>query len=112
MPMLRIQTSRAPDKPEEMIATASETVAGLLGKPEQYVMVSLEVNENMMFAGSADPLAYLELKSIGLPADETPRFSRTLCDLVHQFAGIDPARVYIEFADAPRELWGWNNATF
>jgi phenylpyruvate tautomerase len=26
--------------------------------------------------------------------------------------GIDPDRVYIEFTDAPRKMWGWNSGTF
>jgi phenylpyruvate tautomerase PptA (4-oxalocrotonate tautomerase family) len=26
--------------------------------------------------------------------------------------GVDPERVYIEFTDAPRKMWGWNNGTF
>ncbi|MGD8630473.1 MAG: phenylpyruvate tautomerase MIF-related protein, partial [Gammaproteobacteria bacterium] len=58
------------------------------------------------------PLAYLELKSIGLPESRTADLSRALCEMLADAAGIDPDRVYIEFTDAPRKMWGWNSGTF
>lgn len=114
MPYLKIQSNQAVDEAaaEQLLSTASKLVAEQLGKPESYVMVALEPPVPMSFAGSTDPLAYLELKSIGLPQDKTRALSEALCGLVQQQLGIDPGRVYIEFADAPRAMWGWNNATF
>ena len=114
MPFLKIQTNQPLDESaaRDLAARASATVASQLGKPERYVMVSVEHNPVMQFAGSTAPLAYLELKSIGLPATRTTEFSRALCELVADTAGIDPERVYIEFSDAPRDMWGWNRGTF
>ena len=57
-------------------------------------------------------LCCLELKSIGLPQDRTTELSKALCKLVHDEFGVRPDRVYIEFADAPRTMWGWNGGTF
>ena len=114
MPFLKIQTNT--ELPEtaarELAARASALVAAQLGKPERYVMVSVETNAAMQFAGSTDPLAYLELKSIGLPENITGDASRALCELVSSTTGIDPERIYIEFADAARKMWGWNSSTF
>ena len=45
-------------------------------------MVSVETIATMQFAGTEEPLAYLELKSIGLPKTITSSASRALCDLV------------------------------
>ena len=112
MPMLRIQTNQPIEDPGQLVSKASRTVAEQLGKPESYVMVSLEPNPNMIFAGSGEPLAYLELKSIGLPATATGGLSQSLCGLMQDEAGISPDRIYIEFADAPRNMWGWNSGTF
>jgi phenylpyruvate tautomerase PptA (4-oxalocrotonate tautomerase family) len=114
MPLLRIQTNLdlPRDQQGALIATASRLVAGQLGKPERYVMVSLEHNPAMLFGGEDTALAYLELKSIGLPAAATPDLSRALCELMQQTLGIDQDRVYIEFSDAPRHMWGWNGGTF
>ena len=63
-------------------------------------------------AGTDAPLAYLELKSIGLPQSITPSASRALCDLVAGETGVPANRIYIEFSDAPRQMWGWNGDTF
>jgi phenylpyruvate tautomerase len=114
MPLLHITTNRQiePGRTADVLKQSSECVAAMLGKPERYVMVELRHNPLMLFAGNDTPLAYLELKSIGLPAERTAEFSRTLCDLITQQLQIPPDRIYIEFSDAQRHLWGWNSATF
>lgn len=114
MPFLKIQVNSelAPGQAEKLAGEASRLVAGQLGKPERYVMVSVEHNPAMRFAGTAEPLAYLELKSIGLPESATADASRALCALVAGATGTDPERIYIEFSDAPRRMWGWNSGTF
>ncbi len=114
MPLLKIQTSVGcpEDKRDEMLKQISASVADMLGKPERYVMVSLEINPHMLLAGEETPLAYLELKSIGLPEDRTHAFSDTLCGLISDHLGIAPGRIYIEFSNAARHLWGWNSGTF
>ncbi len=84
----------------------------MLRKPESYVMVILEDGRDLIFGGSTDPAAYLELKSLGLPETETPAYSATLCGLLQETLGIPPARVYIEFAAPPRHLFGWDGGTF
>ena len=114
MPLLKIETNQAVDADarSRLIATASQQVAELLGKPERYVMVSLQENPAMLFGGSNDPLAYLELKSIGLPETRTAELSQALAQLMHEQLGLPADRVYIEFADAARNMWGWNGGTF
>jgi len=114
MPYLKIQTNTplAPDTAKALLAQASRTVANELGKPESYVMVALEPPLPMLFAGSDAPLAYLELKSIGLPESKTAALSKALCDLMTEQTDIPQERVYIEFANAKGALWGWNGDTF
>ena len=114
MPFLRIQTSTelTAEQANGLAARASALVSEQLDKPERYVMVSVEHNSAMLFAGSDAPLAYLELKSIGLPESITADTSRALCQLLAEATGIDPERIYIEFSDAPRKMWGWNSSTF
>ena len=114
MPFLRIQTNQPLDEEtaKSLAGQASAKVAELLGKPESYVMVSVETNAVMQFSGTDAPLAYLELKSIGLPESLTASASRALCDLVAEETGVAANRIYIEFSDAPRRMWGWNGGTF
>ena len=114
MPLLQIKTNVTigPEKQAPLLAAASRQVAELLGKPEDYVMVSLATEQSMLFAGTAEPLAYLELKSIGLPQQRTRELSAALHRLVIAEMEIPANRVYIEFTDVARNLWGWNQATF
>jgi phenylpyruvate tautomerase len=114
MPILIVKTNAdlsSVDRPG-LLRTASETVAAMLGKPEGYVMVILEPTPDMCFGGDSAPLAYLELKSLGLPEDRTPEFSAALCALLQQQLGIAPGRVYIEFASPARHLFGFDGKTF
>jgi phenylpyruvate tautomerase PptA (4-oxalocrotonate tautomerase family) len=114
MPLLSIETNAEVSAPniEALLSRASALVARELGKSERYVMLRYEHNPSMRFAGSDAPLAYLILKSIGLPEGSTPALSKALCDLIEEAIGVAPERVYIEFVDAPRALWGWNAKTF
>jgi len=112
MPYLKIHSNVLTDKPKELLTKASAAVAIALDKPETYVMVDYAHNINMVFAGNATPLAYLELKSIQLPEHNTATLSRTLCDLITDTLHITPERIYIEFANAERHMWGWDKRTF
>ena len=114
MPVLSVATNieLAAEAGADFIAAASSMTAELLGKPERYVMVHLQSGQAMSFAGSTEPLAYCELKSIGLPVERTTDFSRQLCELIQQQLSIPTDRVYIEFSNAERNLWGWNGGTF
>jgi len=114
MPFLKIQTNHnlSGEAAKSLAGKASSLVADMLGKPESYVMTSVEYNPAMTFAGTDAPLAFLELKSIGLPESATAGASQSLCALVSSAAGISEDRIYIEFSDAPRKMWGWNGGTF
>jgi phenylpyruvate tautomerase PptA (4-oxalocrotonate tautomerase family) len=114
MPYLLINTSQELDKAEEMrlLGMCSQSLATALGKPERYVMVSIESGLSMLFGGDNSPCAYLELKSLGLPEEKTAELSLTLCKLIGETLAIPAERVYIEFSNPPRHMWGWNNTTF
>ena len=114
MPYLNIQCNVAVDAATEqkLLAQTAATVAARLGKPERYVMVAPESQCAMGFAGSNDPLAFLELKSIGLPEAQTPALSEILCDLVAELLAIPQDRIFVVFVDVPRSMWGWNRQTF
>lgn len=114
MPYLKIQTNLAPDSgvQAELMSFLSKTVAEQLGKPEHYVMVAIETGIPMMFAADDGPLAYMELKSIGLPESRTSTLAESLCAAVEKGLGIPGDRIYIEFANAKSHMWGWNKDTF
>jgi len=114
MPLLTLRTNLTLDDTatQALLAACSSKTASLLGKPERYVMIEIVSGLAMLFAGSDDPCARLELKSLGLPEQSTAEFSRGLCMLVTAQTGIPAERIYIEFSSPARHLWGWNGATF
>jgi len=114
MPYLLLRTNRrvSPSEQSALLGRSSAKVAEALGKPERYVMVSLEAQAPMLFAGDDSPCAYIELKSIGLPEERTAELSAVLSELVERELAIPPDRTYIEFVDAARHMWGWSGGTF
>jgi phenylpyruvate tautomerase len=112
MPLLQITTNISVDDTAALARAASRLTAGLLGKPESYVMVNIVAGAQLWFAGSDEPAAHLKLKSLGLPEASTGNFSAALCNFMEKSLGVPPSRTYIEFSGPPRHLWGWNSSTF
>lgn len=115
MPLIKVQTSvSAPEKTvvEEMLKTLSTKLAKHLSKPESYVMTAFESDVPMTFAGTTDPVCYIEIKSIGaMNPTQTQAMSQDFCQEIHQTLGVPTNRTYIEFADAKGSMWGWNGST-
>lgn len=114
MPYLKITTSKSIDaeRKHNVLKAASKLVATELGKPEEYMMVSMESPISTLFAGTEEPSALLELRSIGLPEAKAGNLSKLLCGLMESQTGIRADRIYINFTDIKPSLWGWNGKTF
>ncbi len=112
MPYIKIQTNGEVGSKEEFLKKLSAEMAGKLSKPESYIMTALEADLKMTFAGNTEKTAFVELKSIGLTESMTEELSRFICDFVEKELGIKKDRVYIDFADSPGGMWGWNGGTF
>lgn len=116
MPLIKVQSSVAAPKSqavEDLLKQLSAKLAKHLGKPESYVMTAFEPNVAMSFGGTFDPVCYIEIKSIGtMKPEQTKAMSQDFCQQVQEKLGVPINRVYIEFADAQRAMWGWNGSTF
>ena len=112
MPLLVIATNTTIDDEQTLASQASRLTAGMLGKPESYVMVKIKSQQTLIFAGTQAPAAHLKLKSLGLPENRTADFSEQLCTFVASTLGIESGRIYIEFSSPERHMWGWNGGTF
>ncbi len=112
MPFLKIQTTEELLDANLMMSKASELLANILGKPEKYIMLTLEETATMLFGGINKPAIFCELKSIGLPGTKTKEISEKLCRFLSDETGVSADRIYIEFSNVERNLWGWNGATF
>ena len=66
MPLINLRTNVSDvQAPDALLKKLSDALASATGKPESYVMTLLESGVPMTFAGSEEPCAYVEIKSIG-----------------------------------------------
>ena len=114
MPYFKIETSQKLDDAgaEKLSKDASAFLSGLLGKPERVIMVSIYQGVTMMFNESKLPVAYVEVKSIGLMPEKCPDYSRAVCEFIESAINVPPERVYIDFANIDGKMFGWNKQTF
>ena len=116
MPLIKVQTSIS--KPESkqvdsLLKTLSAKLAKHLGKPESYVMTAFEAEIPMTFAGTTEPVCYIEVKSVGkMTPSQTKAMSQDFCQIIQDELGVPAKRTYLEFANAEGNLWGWNGSTF
>ena len=114
MPLLKLETTVAisDDKRKALLASLSKTVAATIGKPEQYVMVTISQVAIVISAKPGDA-AFVDVRSIGgLSGDVNQKLSQQVCKLLNESLGILPDRVYLNFADVDASNWGWNGSTF
>ncbi len=95
-----------------VLREASALVENELEKPEDFVMIALEPDTAMIFGGTDDPVAFLELKAVGLPVRNTKHFSAVLCTIINEHLGIPKERIYVKFIDVKHGMWGWKGDTF
>ncbi|MBL1174681.1 phenylpyruvate tautomerase MIF-related protein [Pantanalinema sp. GBBB05] len=116
MPLIKVQTSIAQPEPtqvETLLKNLSASLAKHTGKPESYVMTAFEPGISMTFAGTFDPVCYVEVKSVGsMSPTQTKAMSQDFCQQIHTTIAVPTNRIYIEFADAKGAMWGWNGSTF
>jgi phenylpyruvate tautomerase len=114
MPLLKLQTNAtiSQEKQQALLAALSKAVAQTIGKPEQYVMVTLGTPD-MLMAGKPGDAAFVDIRSIGgLSGKVNQQLSQKVCQLLKDSFAIPSERVYLNFTDVPASDWGWNGETF
>ena len=117
MPLLQFKSnipSITEKDSDEIHQLCGQILSEELGKSIQYVMIALEFGKSLSFAGSlSEPCAYIEVKNVGALLPEiTSKISLRLTELCTNKLNIVSSRVYIEFQQSERHMWGWNGSTF
>ena len=112
MPFIQINTSSKTvlENEDLLQKDISKLVADLTGKPENYVMTMIQLDNRMTFAGSDEPCCFVKIKSIG--SLNPSSMSRPFCELISSKTNININRIYIEFIDVKASNWGFNGSTF
>jgi phenylpyruvate tautomerase PptA (4-oxalocrotonate tautomerase family) len=114
MPLLKLETTAglSDDKRKALLAALSKIVAETVGKPEDYVMVTVS-QAAMLMSGKPGEAAFVDLRSIGGLSHEVNRqLSQKLCRLLHESLGVPESRIYLNFTEVAASNWGWKGATF
>jgi len=117
MPLLKIKTSVSKideSTRRDLHQNGARILSEEIGKSLAYCMVELTADTSLSFGGDSSlPVAYLEVKNVGeLNPALTEQLSKKLTDLVMDKTGVTAERIYIEFQESARHLWGWNGKTF
>ena len=114
MPFVSVTTNQSLSQSvkAELLSEISFNCAEILGNSEDYVMVRLNLGQSLFFARTEEPAIFAELFSIGLSAIDVPKLSCALCKFLSERLGVGPKRIYLNFRDVPRRMWGWNGSTF
>ena len=114
MPLLKLETTvvLTEDKRKALLASLSKTVAEIIGKPEQYVMVAVG-QAAMLMSGNPGDAAFVDVRSIGgLTKEVNRKLSQKVCKLLNDSLGVPEDRVYLNFTEVKASDWGWNGSTF
>lgn len=81
------------------------------GKSEQWLMLDFEGERRLYLAGSGAPAAMVSVSLYGsAPAAVYEKLTAALTGALSDTLGLDPARVYVRYAETP--YWGWNGGNF
>lgn len=108
MPYVRCVYSGDPEKQEELARSLSAAVASALSKPEMYVCVEVIHSSNLLFGGSKDPAAMIEVSSVG---GSITAVIGPVTEAVSK-ANVSPQRVFVNFQVYTGANWGMNGSTF
>lgn len=114
MPLLKLHLSDLlpANTREALLKELSSTVAKIIGKPENYVMVTADQNV-MLMGGTTGPTALVEVRSIGgLSPEINKALSKAICALLRSQAQIPSERVFLNFQVMEATHWGWRGDTF
>ena len=114
MPLLKLETTvpLREEKGKLLLAALSKAVAETIGKPEQYVMISVSQSA-MLMSGKAGDAAFVDVRGIGgLNGETNGKLSQQICKLLKDSLGIAPDRIYLNFTEVEAGNWGWNGSTF
>jgi phenylpyruvate tautomerase len=114
MPLMTIRSAAPIDDTaaSTMLAACSDKLAELLAQPEAYVMTLFERANRMTMAGTADPCCLVEIRSVvELTGDQTRAVAQAFCPMLTHYLGVPANRIFLNFTDFRRAMWGFNGAT-
>ncbi len=113
MPNMRFTTNLTLTKEtkDTVKAAFAEAIALIPGKSEKWLMVIIEDNTSMYFAGNDEPCAMIAIELLG-KADPAvyEKITAVLTQGLSKLLPLPPDRIYTHFSELTH--WGWNGEHF
>ena len=105
-------TSISPERAAAIKSKLGKAIELLPGKTERWLMVELEENSKLYFAGddSADS-AFVNVSLLGAAGKAAyEKLTSEICVIIGDELNISPDRIYVKYEEC--EHWGWNGGNF
>jgi phenylpyruvate tautomerase PptA (4-oxalocrotonate tautomerase family) len=103
MPFLKCVYSGDQAAAGKIAAALSQLAAAGLGKPEMYVAVQVDHSSTLLFGGSTEPAAVINVESIG---GTLASIIAPITEAVASHGGVKPDRIFVNFSSFDRSNWG------
>ncbi|MBO6215473.1 MAG: hypothetical protein J6N76_08050 [Lachnospiraceae bacterium] len=113
MPFIDTKTTvKLSDEQKQTLKAAYAEAAGMIGKPESYLMVGFEDEYDLFFAGERlEKGAYVSVDVYGgSNSAGFEKMTKKICDTLTDELGIPGNRIYVEYRATAD--WGWNGSNF
>ena len=113
MPYIELKTDKkiTSELEAELIREFGSAIEIFPGKTEKYLMVSIEDECKMAFAGEIGSCALVSVDLLGsATAQVYEKMTKHVCELVSKALGIEEDRVYVKYSEY--KTWGWNGINF
>ncbi|MBQ8351814.1 MAG: hypothetical protein IJY20_07215 [Clostridia bacterium] len=114
MPYMHVRTNVKVNEEKRLSLKKAfgEAISLLPGKSESWLMVDIEDEACLFFAGESDrPLAMVEAELLG---KSTPaayeKLTARVCEIMQQELAVSPDGVYVKYAEV--DHWGYNGSNF
>lgn len=113
MPYIRTTTnvSISDDAASRIREQLGDAIQLIPGKSERWLMLAMEGDKKMYFAGSDEPLAMAEVSLFGsADGDCYNNLTGKITEILSEVLSIPASRIYVRYSET--EYWGWNGENF
>lgn len=105
-------TVKASDEQKKRIKEELGKAISIMHKPETYLMVGIEDNYTLYFAGEKlDRGAFVSVDVFGKPSSaDCSKMTASICSILQKELSIPPDKVYVRYMGT--NDWGWNGSNF
>ena len=113
MPYIELKTDKkiSCEIEAELVRKFGKAIETFPGKTEKYLMVEIEGERTMAFAGGIGNCCMVSIDLLGSAADEVyAAMTKLTCSIVSEALGIPEDRVYVKYSEY--STWGWTGINF